>query len=156
MKKRNEDIPGNLAGLGDLLPAEVLKLLNELLERLNQADSNNHGSKIELVYVASGGQHVETQINLGETRSKSEHQSGPPSACSGRSAGKLSDVLSTELAIALLEKVQNTAYMDDYYQPLISRTQSALLADAKVERLGIKNLFHTAYGSNNITTRQGQ
>ncbi|MBR4728848.1 MAG: hypothetical protein IK075_01155, partial [Prevotella sp.] len=46
-------------------PAEVLKLLNELLERMNWAGHTNQGSKIEVVYVASGGQHVETQINIG-------------------------------------------------------------------------------------------
>ena len=57
---RNEDVPENLGGLGDLLPAEVLKMLNQLLEQMHQAEDNNHGSKIEVVYVASGGQHVET------------------------------------------------------------------------------------------------
>ena len=30
MKKRNEDEPDNLGGLGDVLPAEVLKMLNEI------------------------------------------------------------------------------------------------------------------------------
>ena len=44
---------------------EALGFINRLLERLHQADFTNHGSKIEVVYVASGGQHVETQINLG-------------------------------------------------------------------------------------------
>ena len=39
---------------------ESLGFINRLLERLHQADFINHGSKIELVYVASGGQHVET------------------------------------------------------------------------------------------------
>lgn len=44
---------------------EALGFLNGLLERLQQADFINHGSKIELVYVAPGAQHVETQINIG-------------------------------------------------------------------------------------------
>ena len=44
---------------------EALGFINRLLERLHQADFTNHGSKIEVVYVASGGQHVETQINVG-------------------------------------------------------------------------------------------
>ena len=57
--KNKEDNPDNLGGLGDMLPAEVLKMLNGLLEKLHQADSNNQGSKIEVVYVASGGQHVD-------------------------------------------------------------------------------------------------
>ena len=65
MKKENVNDPDNLGGLGDMLPAEVLKMLNELLERMQQYGHTNQGSKIEFVYVASGGQHVETQINLG-------------------------------------------------------------------------------------------
>ena len=64
MKYKDEG-PDNLGGLGDMLPAEVLKMLNELLEQMHQTDFTNHGSKIEVVYVASGGQHVETQINVG-------------------------------------------------------------------------------------------
>jgi hypothetical protein len=71
MKKRNEDNPENQDGLGDVLPADVLKMINELLERMHQAENNKQGSKIEIVYVASGGQHVETQINIGA-------HSGPP------------------------------------------------------------------------------
>ena len=35
--KYKEDNPDNLGGLGDVLPAEVLKMLNGLLERLHQA-----------------------------------------------------------------------------------------------------------------------
>ena len=62
MKKRNEDEPDNLGGLGDVLPAEVLKMLNELLEQLQRTGHINNGSKIELVYVAPGAQHVEMQI----------------------------------------------------------------------------------------------
>ena len=40
---------------------EVLGLLTRLLDQLHQADLKNFGSKIEIVYVASGGQHVEKQ-----------------------------------------------------------------------------------------------
>ena len=67
MKKRNEDDPDFLGGLGDLLPAEVLKKINQLLEQLQQKGHPNQGSKIELVYVAPGAQHIDTQINIGET-----------------------------------------------------------------------------------------
>ncbi len=63
MKYKDED-PDNLGGLGGMLPAEVLKMLNELLEQMHRTGHINHGSKIEVVYVASGGQHVETQINI--------------------------------------------------------------------------------------------
>jgi hypothetical protein len=50
----------------------------------------------------------------------------------------LPDVLSTEEAMAVWEKVKMAGYVNDNYQPLISRTQSALLADAIAERLGIR------------------
>ena len=44
---------------------EVLGLLTRLLDQLHQADLKNFGSKIEIVYVAPGAQHVEKQINIG-------------------------------------------------------------------------------------------
>ena len=50
----------------------------------------------------------------------------------------LPDVLSTEEAMAVWEKVKMAGYVNENYQPLISRTQSALLADAIAERLGIR------------------
>ena len=49
----------------------------------------------------------------------------------------LPDVLSTEEAMVLWEKVQTAGYVDDNYQPMISRTMSALLADAMAKQLGI-------------------
>ena len=138
MKKRNEDIPENLDGLCDLLSAEVLKMLNDLLQIIHQAGHTNQGSKIEVVYVASGGQHVETQyISL-----TPNHSPKGEGNFKGREKAKerpvLPAVLSTEEAMALWEKVQKAGYVDDNYQPLISRTQSALLADAMAERLGIR------------------
>lgn len=77
MNIKNEN-PDNLEGLGDMLPAEVLKTLNELLERMHQEDYVNHGSKIEFVYVAPGAQHVETQINIG---APSNSETLPNSTC---------------------------------------------------------------------------
>ena len=63
--KRNEDDPDYLEGLGDLLPAEALKKLNELLELLHQSNDNHHqGSNNTFVYVASGAQYVKTQYQL--------------------------------------------------------------------------------------------
>lgn len=64
MKYKDED-PDNLGGLGDLLPAEALKKLNELLELLHQSNDNNHqGSNNTFVYVASGAQYVNKQYQL--------------------------------------------------------------------------------------------
>ena len=61
MKKISEDDPDIREDNSEELSAEALGFINRLLERLHQADFINHGSKIEVVYVASGGQHVETQ-----------------------------------------------------------------------------------------------
>ena len=134
MKYKDED-PDNLGGLGGMLPAEVLKMLNELLEQQHRTGHPNNGSKIEVVYVASGGQHVETQINV-------ETHPHPLPVGRGVNTTKgeriLPEVLATDEAMALWEKVQRAGYVDGNFQPLISRTQSALLADAMAERLGIR------------------
>ena len=63
MKKRNEDDPDNLGGLGGMLPAEVLKMLNELLEQLHRKDKDHQGSPV-FVY-APGSQYVDKQFNIG-------------------------------------------------------------------------------------------
>ena len=135
--KYNEDDPDNLGGLGGMLPAEVLKMLNELLEQQHRTGHPNNGSKIEIVYVASGAQHVENQINIGKTL--------PSPPCVGREkeASNLPEALSTEAAMALWKKAQAAGWVDANYQPLISRTQAALLADAMAERLSIKEKWKT-------------
>ena len=46
--------------------------------------------------------------------------------------------LSTDKAMVLWQKAQDAGFIDEYYQPKISRTQAALLADAMAHRLGIK------------------
>ena len=63
MKKENVNDPDNLGGLGDMLPAEVLKKLNELLELLHQTGNKQQGSNNTLIYVAPGAQHVGTVQN---------------------------------------------------------------------------------------------
>ena len=57
MKYKDEN-PDNLGGLGNILPAEVLKMLNELLEQQHRTGHPNNGSKIEVVYVAPGAQNI--------------------------------------------------------------------------------------------------
>ena len=109
---------------------ETLGLLNRLLEQVHQAGI----SKIDnLVFVGSGAQyvdHVENQYFYGDTCPKKQKDVLEPL--------NLPPQLSTDQAMALWEKVQDAGYVDDNFQPLISRTQSALLADAMAERLGIK------------------
>ena len=121
MKKRNEEVPDNLGGLGELLPAEVLKVLNELLER-------------PVFIYAPGSQYVDKQFVIRASpptpspTGEGEHPRG----------GELPEVLATDEAMVLWRKAQQAGYVDEHYQPLLSRTQSALLADAMAQRLGIK------------------
>ena len=121
---------------------EAIGLLNRLLERLHQADLTNFGSHLQIVYVASGAQHVETQINMG-AYGQPEVLPSPP--CVGREKGTshLPEVLATDEAMTLWKKAQATGWIDANYQPLISRTQSALLADAIAEKLGIRQKWKT-------------
>jgi hypothetical protein len=59
----NEEVPDFLGGLGDMLPADVLKVLNELLEQMHRKDKDHHGSHTTIVYVAPGAQYVGTVEN---------------------------------------------------------------------------------------------
>lgn len=58
MNHQDGDNPDFLDGLGDMLPADVLKNLNELLARLHQADHTNHGSTVINIY-EKGSLHVD-------------------------------------------------------------------------------------------------
>jgi hypothetical protein len=133
MKKENVNDPDNLGGLGDLLPAEVLKKLNELLEQLHHADKDHQGSTV-FIY-APGSQYVDKQINIGAYPSPFPKGKEVDSAEASKS---LPEVLATPKAMALWEKAQRAGYVDKHYQPLLSRTQSALLADVMAKRMGIK------------------
>jgi hypothetical protein len=46
--------------------------------------------------------------------------------------------LATDKAMVLWKKAQEAGYVDEHFQPLISRTQAALLADTMADRLNIK------------------
>jgi hypothetical protein len=124
---------------------EAIGLMNRLLERLHQADLKNFGSHLQIVYVASGGQHVETQINLGAYH---HPQASPQPSPKGKGDERelLPERLRTEDAMVLWKKAQDAGYVDANYQPLISRTQAALLADAMAERLGIKEKWKVFEG----------
>ena len=133
------EFPNNVCGLGDLLPADVQKKLSELLERLQQSEQLNHGSNIINIY-ASGSQHVD---RVEKQYISFSPDSAPVKVCrtgNGEEAegSLLPEVLRTEAAMALWKKVREASYVDEDYQPLLSRSQSALLADAMARRLGIK------------------
>ena len=109
----NEEVPDFLGGLGDMLPADVLKKVSELLEHLHWKDKDHLGSHLQIVYVASGAQHVETQINMGEkTLHKSETLPSPPCVGREKAMGDLPEVLCTEAAMALWKKAQAAGWID--------------------------------------------
>ena len=133
--KSNEEETESLEGLGDLLPAEVLK--------------EYKGSIVVNIYKA-GSQHVNSiQTQIIQTLPQQKPHPDPP--CLGRE--EMPEVLRTEAAMALWKKARAAGYVDENYQPLISRTQAALLADAMAERLGIKEkwkVFETFWGRKNM------
>ena len=54
----NEEVPDNLGGLGDLLPADVLKMVNELLEQLHRKGKDHQGGIVLNIY-EKGSLHVD-------------------------------------------------------------------------------------------------
>ena len=63
----------------------------------------------------------------------------PDPSLKGGEERLLPEVLATDKAMALWKKAQTAGWVDANYQPTISRTQAALLADAMAERLKIEN-----------------
>ena len=158
MKKRNEEEPD----IQEDNDEDALELLNSLLERLhlleNEKKSKSENEKSIVINIYKpGSQHVDRVEN--QYIGASPQQPLPNPFQREREEGKtLPDVFSTGEAMALWEKVQRAGYVDDNYQPLISRTQSALLADVMAGRLGIrekwkvfevlwnrKNMYHDYY-----------
>ena len=166
MKKRNEDNHDNLGEPDDQLPAEVLKKLNELLERLHGWENLNiiklkkekieeennekyeREKSVQINIYEKGSQHIDTQINWKASPPAQASPLTPLQLARGTLGERgvdsfektkgLPEVLATEEAMRLWEKGRQAGYVDECYQPLLSRTQSALLADAMAERLGIK------------------
>ena len=63
----------------------------------------------------------------------------PSPSQKGGEQSLLPESLATEEAMALWRKAQQAGWIDENYQPKISRTQAAMLADAMAERLKIEN-----------------
>ena len=159
---QNEEVPDNLGGHGDLLPADVLKMVNELLEQLHRKDMDHQGGIVLNIYEKGSlhVDHVDTQNFYGDACPKTKTLPDPfPSEtrlpvafpCVGREKGNidaptLPPLLRTDKAMVLWQKAQDAGYVDANYQPLISRTQAALLADAMAERLGIKEKWKVFEG----------
>lgn len=120
---------------------EAIGFFNRLLESLHQAGYGFNGS-IQLVYVAKGAQHVGTIQTQNVYNDKQQESTLPPPD----SPPTLPEALSTPEAMVLWEKAQRAGYVDANFQPKISRSQAALLADAMAERLGIRNKWKVFEG----------
>ena len=105
----------------------------------------NQGNKcIVLNIFESGSQHVDT-IHTQNVGAYGQPETLPSPPCVGREkeTSHLPEVLATDEAMTLWKKAQTAGWVDANYQPLISRTQSALLADAIAEKLGIRQKWKT-------------
>ena len=140
--KNDIEEPACLADLDDLLPAEVL--------------SNFKGNIVFNIY-KSGSQHVDKQFNFGNSlpsqKSELQIRNSQPPDCkfdgtenTVKEERALPEVLATHEAMVLWRKAQAAGWIDANYQPLISRTQAALLADAIAERLSIKEKWKVFEG----------
>ena len=114
---------------------EILQLLNRLLEELHQADGNNKKDSTVINIYGKGSQHVdkiEKQIIYTDAFPKlvKDNKDTPPP--------NLPPSLSTDEAMTLWKKAQDAGYVDENYQPLISRTQAAILANTIARILGLK------------------
>ena len=125
---------------------EELEFLNRLLDRLRQAGFNANGSHLQLVYVAPGAQHINTQYVEAYPPPLKSHPLTPSPKGKGEDKELLPEALRTPEAMMLWQKAQRAGYVDEHYQPLLSRTQAALMADAMAERLGIKEKWKVFEG----------
>ena len=126
---------------GDMLPADVLKKVNELLEQLHRKDKDNQGCPV-FIY-APGSQYVDKQFNIEAYPRPLPKGKGADSSVDEKS---LPEVLATDEAMVLWRKAQRAGYVDEHLQPLLSRTQAALVADAMAERLGFKEKWKVFEG----------
>ena len=94
----NEEVPDFLGELGDMLPADVLKKVNELLEQLHRKD--HQGSPV-FIY-APGSQYVDKQINIGETLPKPETHPDPPCVGREKNTEKKEDIIKNETPLSAL------------------------------------------------------
>lgn len=123
---------------------DLVDQINRLLEWLHQSDGQHIGSHITLIKVERGAQyfnHVGSQVfNTDKSNVSAKDHSPtiePP---------ELPEPLATPEAMVLWQKAQQAGYVNEYFQPLLSRTLAALLADAMAERLGIKEKWKVFEG----------
>ena len=130
---------------------DLMDQLNRLLEWLHQSDGQHIGSHITLIKVEKGAQYVNqvgTQVfNTDKSADSAKDHSPtfePP---------ELPEPLATPEAMVLWQKAQQAGYVNEHFQPLLSRTLSAILAFEMAKRLDIRNkwkLFGALWNRQNM------
>lgn len=118
----------------DNIDSDLIGQLNRLLEQLHQKGGNLFGSQITLIKVEKGAQyvsHIGSQvfgIDKHDVLTKDRSTST-----------ELPEPLATPEAMALWRKAQQAGYVNEHFQPLLSRTQAAMLAYEMTKLLGIRH-----------------
>ena len=130
---------------------DLVDQLNRLLEWLHQSDGQHIGSHITLIKVERGAQyfnHVGSQVFNTDKSNVSAKDHSPT-----LEPPELPEPLATPEAMVLWQKAQQAGYVNEHFQPLLSRTLSAILAFEMAKRLDIRNkwkLFGALWNRQNM------
>ena len=138
----SEDNPESQEGLsGEPSPAEFINKMVDKLGKLHQKDKEHQSSTV-FIY-APGSQYVEKQYIFG----KEPHPPTPLQRARGEEnsekTNSLPNELRTEEAMVLWRKAREAGYVDENFQPTMSRTLSAILAFEMAVRLDITEKWKT-------------
>lgn len=118
----------------DNIDSDLIGQLNRLLEQLHQKGGNLFGSQITLIKVEKGAQYVS---HIGSQVFGIDKPDVPTKDRS--TSTELPEPLATPEAMALWRKAQQAGYVNEHFQPLLSRTQAAMLAYEMTKLLGIRH-----------------
>lgn len=118
----------------DNIDSDLIGQLNRLLEQLHQKGGNLFGSQIMLIKVEKGAQYVS---HIGSQVFGIDKPDVPTKDRS--TSTELPEPLATPEAMALWRKAQQAGYVNEHFQPLLSRTQAAMLAYEMTKLLGIRH-----------------
>ena len=123
---------------------DLTDLLNRLLEQLHHSDGQNLVSHITVIKVEKGAQYVNnvgSQVFNTDKSDVSAKEHSP--TIESPEPPELPAPLATPEAMALWQKAQQAGYVNERFQPSLSRTLSAILAFEMAKRLSIKDKWKT-------------
>ena len=123
---------------------EIIALINRLLEQLHQSGGQHFGNHITLIKVEKGAQYVNQVGSQVFNTHKSDISAKDHSATiESPEPPELPAPLATPEAMVLWQKAQQAGYVNERFQPSLSRTLSAILAFEIAKRLVIKDKWKT-------------